>query len=182
MRLLFSENNFFLNPFILLFLIFVLFSCSTINKKDCHKDMYEFGFSQGKSGQSKKLTDEIIEKCISINPKLKPEEYEKGFQTGWADYCTLRNAFELGKKDDKYISFCPIEKEDQFRERFHLGKTYHELKSTEEDLLEEISEFKTPVPSEDLEDYRNTKAQLEKIKKRMLEIEVESSNNVFSVY
>jgi hypothetical protein len=150
--------------------VLFLSNCSTISKEDCNKDMYQFGLSQGKSGSQKKYTDEIIEKCMAINPAVKPDDYEKGFQTGWADFCTLRNAFELGKKDDKYISFCPAEKEDQFRERFHLGKTFHDLKSTEEELLDELSDYPSPVPTEDVVEYRNTKSELDKIKKKILEI------------
>lgn len=177
------RNHFLKNTFLLkLFVLFAISSCSTITKEDCHKDMYQLGLSQGKTGSQKKFTDDIVDKCMSINPQVKPEQYEKGFQTGWSDFCTLRNAFELGKKDDKYVSFCPSDKEDQFRERFHLGKTYHELKSTEEELLDELSDYATPVPLEDVEEYRNTKNQLDKIKKKMLEIEVESSNNNYNVY
>lgn len=159
-----------------------LSSCATINKEDCLKDMYQFGLAQGKMGNQKKITDEILDRCMALNPNLKPEDYEKGFYTGWSEFCNLRNAFALGKKDDKYISFCPIDKEKEFKARFQLGKSYHELKSSEEELLEEISDYSAPLPSEDLEDYKNTINQLDQIKKRLLEIDVESANNNFSVY
>ncbi len=177
-----NKNKFPFTKFLLIFFALAFVGCSTISKKDCQKDMYEFGLSHGRTGQAKILTDEIIEVCMPINQKINPENYVKGFKVGWAEFCTLQNAFNLGKKSEHYVSHCPAEKENSFYERFSLGKRYSELKSNEEDLIEDLDNFKTPISSEDIDEYRDLEKQLSEIKIKLHEIEMQSKENNFKVY
>ncbi len=146
--------------------------------------MSEFGLSQGRAGSPKKLTDQIRSKCSSKTPKLDLEAYELGFMQGWREYCLPNNAFDLGKKSDPYVSFCPSESENYFRNSYLLGKKHFELKDMEAELEDQISGLKENVntSSEDFTEYTRLKNELERLKKEIQAVEVEGRKNIFNFH
>lgn len=171
-------------PFYFLCLLSVLSlttSCSTISNKDCSKDMTTLGLSQGRMGSPKKYTDDLRNKCSDNEPPIDLEAYEKGFYQGWMEYCLPNKAFELGKKSDRYFSFCPPERETYFRQSYLTGKHHAELKDVEADIVEKMNSIKTRIndSSSSLNDFNKLKAELEKVKREIQSLEVEGSKNTF---
>lgn len=163
-------------------LIALTTGCSTITKKDCSADMMQFGLAQGKAGSPKKYTDDIRSTCMGSHPNINLEAYEKGFYQGWAEYCTPNKAFEMGKKSDRYFSFCPPEREKQFRAKYLIGKHHAELKDIEEEFLEDMEKNK-PGPnasSETLELQNKLKLGLEQVRREIQALEVEGLSSKFS--
>ena len=165
----------------LLFILLLSASCSTISKKDCNKDMYTLGHSQGMAGSPKKYTDDIRSKCSNNETPIDLEAYEKGFFQGWMEYCLPNKAFELGKKSDRYFSFCPPERESYFRKSYLIGKHHAELKDVESDIIDKMNDIKNSINENAarLNDYSKLKAELEKVKREIQSLEVEASKNNF---
>ena len=165
----------------LFFSALFLVSCSTIDKKDCDKDMMTLGLQQGRAGSPKKYTDEIRNVCLSRNPGIDLEAYEKGFYQGWAQYCIPSKAFDMGKKSDRYISFCPPERESQFREKYLIGKHHFELKDTESDIVQKMNSLRPNITKSamDYDDYTKLQTELDKVRREIQALEVEGRKNNF---
>lgn len=168
--------------FLTFFASLLLTSCSTISKKDCTKNMKELGLAHGKSGSPKKYTDDLRDTCFSSHPSIDLESYEKGFYQGWMEFCLPNRAFDMGKKADRYISFCPAEREALFREKYLLGKHHFELKDVEEEITSKMDELKSSISSssQDLDEYNKLQKELEKTRREIQAIEVEGAKNSFS--
>ena len=168
---------------LLLPLTFFTFSCSTISKKDCTKDMKTLGLSQGRIGSPKKFTDDIRSACMKDHPSIDLEAYEKGFYQGWDEYCLPHRAFEMGKKSDRYFSFCPAEKEAQFRQKYLVGKHHAELKDIEEELADQVESMKSASEKSvaDYELYTKMKLELEKVRREIHALEVEGQSSKFKL-
>jgi hypothetical protein len=160
----------------------LLASCSTISKKDCNKDMIKFGLEQGRAGSPKKYTDEISSVCLSNNPNLDLSGYEKGFYQGWSEFCLPNRAFEMGKKSDRYISFCPAERESQFREKYLIGKHHFELKDIEMDIVQKMNDIRPDINKStiDYDNYIKLQTELEKVRREIQALEVEGNRNTFN--
>jgi hypothetical protein len=170
------------NPFFLLIVLSLfLVSCSTITSKDCEKDMKAFGLSQGRAGSPKKYTDELRDKCLSKNPTIDLEGYEKSFYAGWMEYCVPTNAFDLGRRTERYVSFCPEDKESLFREKYLVGKHYAELKDVENSISEKMDDIRPKINDSALEfdNYNKLKIELEKVRRDMQALEVEGIKGTF---
>lgn len=163
---------------------FLFHSCSTVSTKDCTKNMHEFGINQGRMGSPKKLTDQIRYKCSSKVPNIDIEAYDTGFMQGWREFCLPNNAFDMGKKSDSYISFCPTESEQYFRNSYLLGKKHFELKDVENDLEDQMSELKSTIntDSEDFSEYNRLQLELDRVKKDIQAVEVEGKKNIFNFH
>lgn len=168
----------------LLFLMLILplaYSCSTITKKDCFKDMKELGLAQGREGSPKKYTDDLRDTCMGKNPSIDLESYEKGFYQGWMEYCLPNKAYEMGKRSDRYFSFCPPERESMFREKYLLGKHVFELKDEEEELKDRLEVLKPTIStnSADSDEYHKIQKGLEKLRSEIQALEIEGAKNTF---
>jgi hypothetical protein len=162
-------------------MLLTLVSCSTISKKDCDKNMNDFGIQQGRAGSPKKYTDEIRNTCMGKNPNIDLSAYELGFYKGWDEYCTPTKAFDMGKRADQYVSFCPAEREAQFREKYLLGKHYFELKDVESSIVEKMNDIRPNInkSSIDYDDYTKLQVELEKVKREYQAVEVEANRQKF---
>ena len=167
---------------LLMLLIVLLPSCSTITKKNCTADMMQLGLSHGKSGSATKYTDELRSTCRRSHPSINLEDYEIGFYQGWREYCLPNKAFEMGKKSDRYFSFCPPEREKQFREKYLIGKHHAELKDIEEELVGELEKNKpgTGTTSATIDIYNKLKLELEKVRREIQVLEVVGLSNKFN--
>ncbi len=161
---------------------FSLVSCSTITKKDCEKDMMTLGLQQGRAGSPKKYTDDLRNRCMGSHPNINLEAYEKGFYQGWTEYCLPNRAFEMGKKADRYFSFCPAEREAQFREKYLIGKHHFELKDTEADIVQQMNDLRQDMSksASDYDLYTKLQKELEKVKREIQALEVEGNRNTFN--
>lgn len=132
-----------LSSLIVLLFSLSLFSCTTISKEDCKKDMKSFGFEQGRKGLAD-LSDDIRKVCIRNDSSVDLEGYIKGFTMGWKEYCSPLHGFENGQKVETYKSFCPAEKEALYREKFFIGKNLADKK----DQLSELSDKIKNAPND----------------------------------
>jgi hypothetical protein len=154
----------------LILVLNVLFisSCSNlITKEDCKKDMLNMGLDHGKRGLSN-LSDNIRRACDSGEQTISLEDYQTGFNRGWSAYCTSFNGFVMGKKGDNYKSFCPIEKEELFHEKFLIGKKVYEKKDQVIEVEEKIKEL-----NQNTEKDLSTKDELNKAEEYLRELKRE---------
>lgn len=160
-------NDFKSNFLLLSSLLF--FGCSTITSKDCQKDMYQFGHKHGSLGLTKNYLEDIRDTCLKRNPTLDLSQYQKGFEIGWKEFCTPMRGFEMGRRSDPYIQFCPADKEEIFHQRYLMGTRYYELKDLENELSHKIEELKDDIDSDasTYGQYIDTRNELEKIQQEM---------------
>lgn len=129
--------------------LLLISSCSSlISKDDCKKDMLAFGLDHGKHALSN-LSEDVRRVCVTSDETVDLEAYQKGFNIGWTTFCTPFHGFEMGSKGDIYKSFCPVEKEELFHEKFLIGKKVYEKKDQVIELEEKIKEI-TPNTEKDL--------------------------------
>ena len=102
--------------------------------------MKSMGFDQGRRGLVK-LTEEIRKTCVTSSKTVDLEKYEIGFNMGWSEYCTPLNGFDIGRRGDIYKSFCPVDKEDLFHEKFLIGKQVYEKKDRVSDIESKIKDL-----------------------------------------
>lgn len=170
--------------FIFTVLFSLLVSCSTIQPKDCSRNMKELGLSHGRMGSPKKYTDELRDVCLAKHPQIDLESYDKAFYMGWMEYCLPNKAFEMGKKADTYVSYCPPEREATFRRMYLLGKNHAELKDVEEEILDKMEELKPTITTstDDLDEYNELQKELDKTKREIHALEVEGNKNSFILH
>jgi hypothetical protein len=149
----------------------VLTACSSIDKRDCDKDMHELGLRHGRMGSPRKYTEEIRGVCSNHNPPIDLERYEKGFTIGWIEYCRPVNALILGKADDRYVSYCPENRENVFREKYYIGKRISELKIQVDELNDEIADVRIDAANDDKAAF-----ELKKLEKSLDEINRDIQN------
>lgn len=144
--------------------------------------MKDLGLFHGRNGSPKKYTDELRDTCMRSHPSIDLESYEKGFYQGWMEYCLPNRAFEMGKKADRYISFCPAEREAGFREKYLLGKHHYELKDVEEEIVSKMEELKPTISTStsDLDEHSKLQKELDKTRREIQAIEVEGAKNSFN--
>lgn len=161
--------------------MFTFISCSTVTKKDCSRDMQAFGLSHGRNGSPEKYTDALRDKCLGSHPDINLEAYEKGFSQGWIEYCMPSRAFDMGRLSDRYISFCPVERESMFRQKYLLGKNYAELKDIEDELTEKMDDIRPNINTSTAvnDEYNKLRLELDKVKRDMQAVEVEGKKNNF---
>lgn len=143
--------------------------------------MNVLGLSQGRAGSPKKYTDKLRDTCMSHKPDIDLAAYEKGFYQGWMEYCLPNKAFELGKRSDRYFSFCPPERESSFREKYLIGKHHAELKDVETDIVDKMEEMRPHISESviNLDDYTKLQKELEKVRRELQALEVEGMKNTF---
>lgn len=156
-------------------------ACSSIKKKDCQKDMYTFGMEHGREGLNKKLTSEIVKRCSSEEFTPDVLKYEAGFMKGWEEYCLPNRAYKLGQKGDRYVSFCPVEREEQFREKYLIGKQYNELTEHLEEIEEKLTELKKEIGKDPLKfnEYQKIEKYSIKVKQDIQKIEIQGLKDNF---
>lgn len=103
--------------------------------------MKYLGLDHGKRGLSN-LSEELRRVCVTSDEAVNLEAYQMGFNMGWSNFCTPFQGFEMGKKGDLYKSFCPLEKEELFREKFLIGKKVYDKKDQVIEVEEKIKELK----------------------------------------
>ena len=143
--------------------------------------MMDLGLSQGRAGSPKIYTDDLRRICSNSHPAIDLESYEKGFRQGWTEYCLPKRGYEMGKRADRYFSFCPTEREALFREKYLLGKHHFELKDVEVEILEKMEELKPTIneSSADFDAYNKLQKELEKTRRDIQAIEVEGMRDSF---
>jgi hypothetical protein len=146
--------------------------------------MKAFGLSQGRIGSPKKYTDELRDKCMSSYPNIDLESYEKGFYQGWAEYCLPNRSFDMGRKSDPYVSFCPPEREAMFRQKYLIGKHHAELKDVEQEMSEKLEDMKPNIneSSINFDNYVKLQKELEKVRRDIQALEVEGLQNSFKFH
>ena len=156
-------------------------SCSTIKSKDCQRDMYELGVEHGRTGLSKKLTSEIVKKCTNSDFSPNVLKYEAGFLKGWEEYCLPSRAYKLGQNGDRYVSFCPIDREDQFREKYLIGKQYNELNEHLREVEDKLNSLKRDIGKDPLKfnEYQKLERYHTKVKQDIQKIEIEGKKDNF---
>ncbi|MDO9184008.1 MAG: DUF2799 domain-containing protein [Bacteriovorax sp.] len=151
-----------------IFVLILTTSCSSvISKNDCKKDMNAFGLDHGKHGLSS-LADELRRVCTTGESSVDLQAYQTGFNMGWSDFCTTFHGFEMGRKGDLYKSFCPLDKEELFHEKFLIGKKVYEKNDQVTEIEEKIKDL-NPQAAQDL----SKKEELIKIKDYLLALKRE---------
>jgi uncharacterized coiled-coil DUF342 family protein len=88
----------------------------------------------------------------------------------------------MGKRADRYFSFCPAERESQFREKYLVGKHHFELKDTEAEIVGKINDLRPDINKNatDYDLYTKLQLELEKVKREIQALEVEGNSNTFN--
>ena len=110
-------------------------------KRDCtSKNWHEIGRQNGFKAAAKNPFYNELVKCE--HNQLFKEQFDIGYDTGLANYCTEENAYHLGKAGDTYRKVCSNAIEPFFKSFYQKGKKVYELEIKNIELQTEIYRVK----------------------------------------
>eukprot|EP01036_Dinobryon_divergens_P010809 gene10809-14502_t len=81
--------------------------CATLSKEECLvANWREIGFTDASQGYTQARVAEHRAACAEAKVTVNLEEYNKGFEQGLKNYCTVNTGFDLGSKGAAYPDQC----------------------------------------------------------------------------
>lgn len=127
--------------FLVLFLGLGLAGCASLSKSECQVgDWRAIGKSDGYSGLvSYSRLAQHTEACAEHGISVDQQQYNLGYQSGLADYCTFPRGMSEGKLGRNYAGVCVGGADAAFREGHALGRKYYDVSSRIDGLRRENS-------------------------------------------
>lgn len=129
---------------------FVLASCSTLSKEECHLgDWNGIGFADGSLGRGGNRIEAHRKACAEhgVSPNL--DAYLAGRERGLDHYCAPSNGYQAGLRDDDYDGVCRGRDEAAFLAAYNAGLAVHEVKDKIDDLEYQIRKKRREVEEVD---------------------------------
>ena len=105
--------------------------------------MYEYGFEQGKTGETLAKFSELSSACAQKNVILDSVKYKEGRRDGLRQFCTQRNGFKYFQEDKEYSKgVCPPKLEREFLKGYKKGKVDAELKEKKKELKDKLESIR----------------------------------------
>lgn len=119
---------------------FLLSSCSNTPKKlACSQlDWFELGRQDSGSGEMKQL-DRRVNSCEGILEEKAKSEYLTGYDAGLIEFCSIENAWVIGKMGRAYKNICPKSQEKSFLSHYKKGLQLFSLEKKSANLALEMS-------------------------------------------
>ena len=133
-------------------------------------DWYELGRRDGLKGQPIEKLEIYRRECPSKSA-VEPEAlYTNGRNAGLVEFCTLENAFEMGRQGLNYSPVCSSLIEPRFLESMERGKAARLLEEKSQWLNTEIETLSDKIErSENPNERKNFQGELELLKQRLAE-------------
>ena len=119
-----------LNSFLILFLLLLLFSCSTLQERKCEStDWSSYGRSLGLSGK-RSDTDELLNQCQKLGIPSRIDSFQTEYQKGLTEYCSPDHVLKAATEgDDQDLINCPAEEKTKLASLQTQGHKAHCSKS-----------------------------------------------------
>lgn len=140
--------------------------CSSTSEICQETDWYEHGRQTGARGEQAQY-DSLRVQCKNTQPSEVTDAYRNGYNAGQAEYCTLDNAFFLGRSGKTYHFICPESIETAFLKRYTHGKKAYELEQANRMIDRQINDIFARLREHELDQVKKKllNSQLSELKK-----------------
>jgi hypothetical protein len=124
--------------------------CGAVSKSECQSgDWYDIGVRDGARGYGEERFLENAKACAKHGLAADREQWLDGRMRGLERYCTPRNAFGVGARNESYAGVCPQYGEEDFLRAFGLGKDLAAARAHLAHWNGEISEIRDKLDRDD---------------------------------
>lgn len=102
-------------------------------------DWQTIGVEDGSRGMGSDAISRHREACAKAGVTPDRSAYEEGRQMGLVEFCRPSRAYGYGREGGDYRGVCPAEREADFLEAYHDGRSYYELAQAVAGVEAEIS-------------------------------------------
>lgn len=161
--------------------IVLLSSCATLTKEECMVGNWQtIGYNDGVAGYYSDRLASHTKACAKASVAPDYQAWERGRQQGLKQYCTVSNAYNIGKRGRTLNSVCPAAMANTLQKVNQQGKEYYTLSSKLEDdrrLLEKYQSEYSKLRNGEMLDFKDEKeararlvylpAEFQRIKRRV---------------
>ena len=110
--------------------IYLLSACATLTKQECMVgDWQAIGYNDGVAGYYSDRLASHAKACAKTNVTPDYQLWERGRQLGLKQYCTVANAYNVGRRGRKFNNVCPIALASSLQVANQKGLDYYALDS-----------------------------------------------------
>lgn len=110
--------------------ISLLSACATLSKQECMVgDWQVIGYNDGVAGYDADRLASHTKACAKAGIAPNYQLWERGRQLGLKQYCTVTNAYNIGRRGRKLNNVCPITMANTLQSAHQRGLDYYTLDS-----------------------------------------------------
>ncbi len=115
----------------------LLSSCATLSKEECSIGNWQtIGYNDGVAGYYADRLASHAKACAKVGVTPDYQAWERGRTLGLKQYCTVSNAYNIGRRGQRLNSVCPTDSLDKLQLSNQQGFDYYTLnKQLQEDRL-----------------------------------------------
>lgn len=117
----------------------MLYGCATLSKQECITGNWEaIGFSDGAAGYSAERLHSHNKACAKAGVSPDYRAWERGRQAGLKQYCTIDNAYQMGKRGYVLNAVCPTDITAGLQRINADGRAYHEAQNQLQQIRDQL--------------------------------------------
>lgn len=110
--------------------IYLLSACATLSKQECRVgDWQVIGYNDGIAGYAADRLASHTKACAKVNITPNYQLWERGRELGLKQYCTVTNAYNVGRRGRELNNVCPITIVNTLQSANKKGLDYYALDS-----------------------------------------------------
>ena len=122
--------------------ILFLMSCASLTEEACRTGNWEsIGYKDGANGRSESYINEHRDACDDFGIYPDTARWLRGRIEGLRQYCTVENAYSIGRRGDELNNVCPQTQVSDLRLANFYGIRYYEIRQEIEVLEDEITDI-----------------------------------------
>ncbi len=110
--------------------IYLLAGCATLSKQECLVgDWQAIGYNDGVAGYHSDRLASHTKACAKASVAPDYQAWERGRKLGLQQYCTINNAYNIGRRGSQLNNVCPITMANTLQTANQKGLDYYALNS-----------------------------------------------------
>ncbi len=106
----------------------LLSSCATLSKEECVVGNWQaIGYNDGVAGYPSSRLAAHSKACAKAGIAADFQAWERGRQLGLKQYCTVNNAYNIGRRGVELNSVCPVNSMTTLQQANQQGREYYNL-------------------------------------------------------
>ena len=110
--------------------VYLLSGCATLSKQECMVgDWQTIGYNDGVAGYHSDRLASHTKACAKAGVAPDYQAWERGRQSGLKQYCTVNNAYNVGRRGRQLNTVCPVANARMLQQANQQGLDYYKLDS-----------------------------------------------------
>lgn len=108
--------------------LWLLAGCATLSKQECMVgDWQAIGYNDGVAGYASERLAAHAKACAKANIAPDYQAWERGRTLGLTQYCTINNAYNVGRRGQQLNTVCPVASINALQRANQQGLDYYAL-------------------------------------------------------